>query len=257
MKQRFLFLPALLFTFFLQAQTEALNNFVAQHKSEPGFTFAFISKELLDVTLKTDIEDQDWKKVQQVVKNIGSLHLLVAEDKVDGLALYKEAYELVPTDVFSELLAIRDGQTSVRIWIKDDADVVTDLVLLVGAPEDFVLIHFSGNLDLSDIGSLASLFDSAQAGNLIQSSQKAKVDFSVSPNPSKGEFMIRYEAEGDAPVSLSVIDQNGRQVSNLQLTGQPTEQVRLDHLAPGVYWMQLQTKQGKIGIQQVQIVRYP
>jgi Domain of unknown function (DUF4252)/Secretion system C-terminal sorting domain len=257
MKKRFLFLPLLFFACVLQAQTEALNNFVEAHKSKPGFTFAFISKELLDVTLKTDVEDNDWKKVRNVIKDVGSLHILVAEDKVDGVALYQEAQALVPSDLFSELLSVRDGQTAVRIWIKEENDLVTDFVLLVGAPEDFALIHFYGNLDLSNIGSLAALFGSEQAEGLVRSSQQAKVNFSVSPNPGKGDFMIRYEADDDAPVSLSVTDQNGRQVANLQLNGLAAEQVNLEHLPMGTYWLQLQTKQGKIGVQQVKIVRYP
>lgn len=257
MKKRFLLLPALLFTLLLNAQTDGLNQFVQQHKSDPAFTFAFISKELLDVTLKTDVEDEDWKKVQQVIKNVGSLHLLVAHDKVDGLALYKEAYDLVPTDDFSELLSVRDEKTSVRIWIQEDGNVVSNLILLVGAPEDFALIHFSGNLDLSEIGSMAALFHAKEAETLIRQSEKAKIHFNVSPNPGKGDFLVRYEADNDAPVAITVTDQNGRQVSHLQLGGQPTEQVNLEHLAPGLYWMQLQTKNGNIGVQQVQIIRYP
>lgn len=257
MKKRFLLLPALLFVCLLQAQNDGLRNFVEQHKSKPGFTFAFISKELLEVTLKSDIENKDWKQVQQFVRNIGSLSILVADKKVDGIALYKEAYDLVPTDEFSELLAVRDEQTSVRIWIKEAENLVSDLVLLVGSPEDFVLIHFTGTLDLSSVTSIAAMFRSSQAEDLVRKTEKAKVQFKVSPNPGKGDFQISYEAEDDAPVALTVIDQNGRQVSSLQLSGQPTEKVNLEHLAPGVYWMQLQTKQGKVGMQQVQIITYP
>jgi hypothetical protein len=256
MKKRFLLLSALLLTsMFLHAQTEALNSFVEQHKNDPAFSFAFISKELFDVTIKTDVSEKDWKKVRQVVKNIGSLRILAADSITNGVALYKEVYELIPTDEFSELLSVRDGKTSVRIWVKDEADAVTDLILLVGAPEDFMLISFSGNIELGDIASLAAILDSDEVDDLIQTSKKAEIDFKVSPNPSKGDFNIRYQETGDAPSTLTLIDQNGRPVSTLHLSGQPEEKVRMGQLPAGLYWLQLQTQRGKVGVKQVQIVR--
>lgn len=256
MKKRFLLLPAcLLAVQLLSAQTDALNSFVEQHKNDPAFSFAFISKELFDITMKTEVSEKDWKKVQQVVKNIGSLRILTADSLVNGVELYKEAYNLVPADEYSELLAVRDGKTSVRIWERDEAGVITDLILLVGAPEDFVLICFSGNIELSSVAALAALFDSAEADDLIQSSKKAKIDFNISPNPSNGDFNIRYQESGDAPEMLMLIDQNGRPVSSLHLSGQSEEQVKMNNLPAGLYWMQLQTRNGKVGVKQVQIVR--
>ena len=256
MKKRFLLLSALLLTaMFLRAQTDALNTFVEQHKNEQGFSFAFISKELFDITMKTDVSEKDWKKVRQVVKNIGSLRILAADSIVNGVDLYKEVYGLIPVEEFSELLAVRDGQTSVRIWVKDDVDIVTDLILLVGSPEEFVLISFSGNIELGNIASLAAIMGSGQADDLIQSSKKAEIDFKVSPNPSKGDFNIRYLETGDAPVALTLIDQNGRPVSTLHLSGAAEQEVKFGALPSGLYWLQLQTEHGKVGMKQVQIVR--
>ena len=256
MKKTILLLPVLLLASMLGAQTDkALHSFVEKHQNDPAFTFAFISKDLLNVTLKTDVQDEDWKKAQRVIKDIGSLRILAADNIKNGLSLYKEVYDMVPADEFAELLAVRDGQTSVRIWIKDEADMVTDFILLVGAPEDFVLIQFSGNLDLGNIASLVSVFDSEGAKNLVERSNQSKISFFISPNPSLGELTLKYEAEDDAPASLTVTDQKGRQVADLQLSGQPQEQIHLTQLAAGLYWVQLKTKQGKVGIQQIQIIR--
>ncbi|MBL7783408.1 MAG: DUF4252 domain-containing protein [Saprospiraceae bacterium] len=256
MKKRFLFLPAVLLACMLHAQTsDALQSFVQKHKNDPTFTFAFISKDLLNVTLKTDVSNEEWKKIQHVVKDIGSLHILASDKITNGQQLYKEAYNLVDENELSALLAVRDDQTSVRIWAKEESDILTDIVLLVGAPENFVLIMFHGQIDLGDITSLVSLFDAADAKNLAERSEQAKTDFQISPNPSKGSITLKYAATDDAPASMSIIDQNGRQVSSIQLSGQQQEQIELGHLNSGTYWVQLVTKQGKVGIQQLQLVR--
>ncbi|MCA0238650.1 MAG: DUF4252 domain-containing protein [Bacteroidetes bacterium] len=256
MKKRFLLLPAFLFACLLHAQTsDALQSFVQKHKNDPAFTFAFISKDLLNVTLKTDVSNEDWKKIQHVVKDIGSLHILASEKVSNGLQLYKEAYNLVDENELSALLAVRDDQTAVRIWAKEESDLLTDIVLLVGAPENFVLILFHGQIDLGDLPSLAALFDATDAKNLAERSAQNKTEFQISPNPSKGSITLKYAAKDDAPVSMSIIDQNGRQVSSIQLSGQSQEQIELGHLNSGTYWVQLVTRQGKVGIQQLQLIR--
>jgi len=256
MKQLFpLFAALLLAASFAHSQNAGLNAFIDQHKQDPAFTYAFLSKDLFEVAARTEIADKDWKKLQNVVKNIGSLRILAADQISTGMALYREARELVPADEFDELLTVRDGQDNVRIWARSEEAVVTDLVLLVGTREEFVLVCFAGALELNNLSELARLFDAGSAGQLAQAAEKVAVDFQVNPNPSTGEFMLTYSNAADLPVQLSVIDQNGRYVSMLNLSGTATQRIVLQDLPTGLYWLQLKTQQGKIGIKQVQLVK--
>lgn len=237
------------------AQNTSLQNFIDRYKNDEAFTYAFLSKDLFEVAAKMQVQDADWKKVHNVVKNIGSLSVLVADSISDGTALYREALAAVPTEDFDELLTVRDGKDNVRIWISEEEGVVSDLVLLVGSTEDFVLICFSGNLELGNIAELAALFDAADAEQLARNSEAVSIDFSVSPNPSSGELSIAYEDAQDTPASLAVIAADGRQVAQLRLSGIPLQRVILPELPSGLYWVQMTTTNGKIGIKQVQIVK--
>lgn len=256
MKQLFL-LPAalLLMASAAFAQNAGLNTFIDRHKQDPAFTYAFLSKDLFEVAAQAEIADHDWKKLQNVVKNIGSLRILAADDISNGMALYREARELVPADEFDELLTVRDGQDNVRIWAKSEEAVVTDLVLLVGTREEFVLVCFAGALELNNLSELARLFDAGGAEQLAQTAEKVAVDFQVSPNPSTGEFVLTYGDAADLPQQLSVIDQNGRYVSVLNLSGVATQPVVLRDLPSGLYWLQLKTQQGRVGVKQIQILK--
>ena len=146
-----------------QAQTTSLNHFIENHKHDSGFTFAYLSRDLFEVASKSEVKEKDWKKLQQIVKNIGSLRILAADEIKTGLVLYKEVLAEIPTTEFDELLTVRDEQTNVRIWAKSDDTNITDLILLVGSPEEFVLICFAGNLELGNLTELAKLFDAAEA----------------------------------------------------------------------------------------------
>jgi hypothetical protein len=237
------------------AQTPALNDFIEKHKSDRAFTYAFLSKDLFEVVSQSEIKDQDWRNVQRIVQNLGSLRLLAADNLENALSLYKEARTLVPTEEFDELLTVRDGSENVRIWVKSEENRVTDLVLLVGAPQEFVLVCFAGNLELGNISDLASIFDPERATQLARTAETLAVDFSISPNPNDGQFTLSYTDAQDAPAQLTVIDQNGRLVSTLNLSEASTQQVTLQDLPTGIYWLQLRTRNGKIGVEQTQVAK--
>lgn len=256
MKHFFLLLSAILLSAHaVFSQTSAFNGFIEQHKNDRAFTYAFLSKDLFEVVAGTEVKDKDWKQLHNMVKNIGSLSILAADSIQNGLALYKEVLALVPKDEFDELLTVRDGSDHVRIWVKSDDDAISDLVLLVGSQDEFVLVCFAGNLELGNISELAKLFEAEEAEQLARTTAATTIDFSLSPNPTSGPITLTYNDGQDVPAFLTLIDQNGRQVSSLTLSGFHIQQVFLPELPSGTYWIQLRTKNGKIGVKQVQIVR--
>ncbi|MFN0173007.1 MAG: DUF4252 domain-containing protein [Saprospiraceae bacterium] len=250
----FLFLAIRLFSPTLPAQNGDIQGFIEQHKGDRGFTYAFLSKDLFEVATKSSIKNEDWTGLHNVIKNIGGLSILAGEDIKNGLPLYKEVKALIPSDEFDELLTVRDGNENVRIWAKSEEYIVTDLVLLVGSSDEFVLVCFAGNLELGNIAQLAELFKAGQVRQLAQTSQAVAISFGVNPNPSNGQFTLSYSEGQDVPSLLTVLDQSGRQISSLSLAGAPTQQIMLQNLPNGTYWVQLKTKNGKVGVKQVHIV---
>lgn len=256
MKQFSLLLAAFVLTAFPAfAQNSGLNAFIDNHKNDKGFIHAFLSKDLFEVVSNAEVKDQDWKKLHNVVSNFGSLSILAADHISNSQELYKEARGLVSEDAFDELLTVRDGQDNVRIWSKSEDNVITDLVLLVGSTEEFVLICFAGTFELTNLGELAKMFDAESAGALAKTAEQVTVDFQISPNPNNGDFKITYDNPADHPAQLSLIDQNGRQVITRSLTGGPKQSVTVQEIPSGIYWVQIKTEQGRIGIKQVQIVK--
>ena len=228
-----------------QAQNEGLHQFIDRHKNDPGLSFAYLSQDLFEVVNKSQVEEKDWKKLQQLVKNIGSLRILAGDNILAGPALYKDALAQIPANEFDELMTIRAEQTNVRIWSKNDADQITDLILLV---------CFAGNLELGNLQELARLFDAGQAEDLVAATRAVAIDFQINPNPSHGVFMLSYADAGQTPALLRVMDQQGRTISMLRLTGGAVQRVELPALPAGLYWVQMQTAQGKIGVKQLQIL---
>lgn len=239
----------------LSAQNLPLDDFILQHKNEPGFTYAALSHDLFEVATKTEIRQEDWNGLHQVVKNIGLLSILATDSSAEAMSFYKEAKNLISREAFDELLAVRADNDHVRIWAKSEESTVSDLVLLVGSRLDFVLVRFSGQLELGDLSKLAELFEAGRATQLARQAHTVSMEFGLSPNPSNGQFTISFQEEQDTPAQLSLMGVNGQFLLSRPLTAEREQTITLQGIAPGTYWLQVKTRNGKVGVKQIQIVK--
>jgi hypothetical protein len=144
----------------LQAQNDAITRFFDKYVNDEAFTVVYVSPKMFQMAAKIETSDPEWNKFREVVKDLGGLRVLTADGITNGVALYKEALSKVPVSEYSELLTVRDGQENVRIWTRDSGDTIIDeLLLLVGSPEEFVLLSFTGKIDLNKISALAKSLD--------------------------------------------------------------------------------------------------
>lgn len=170
MKKSFFLLPFLFLVglFNASAQNDAITRFFNQYADDERFTVVYIAPKLFSMVSKIETDDEDWNKVREIVKDLGGLRVLTADSIADGMALYKNALSRVPAGEYSELLTVRDGNENVRIWTKDtkDGTVIEELLLLVGSPDEFTLLSFTGKINLDKISQLSKTLDIEGAEHL-------------------------------------------------------------------------------------------
>lgn len=233
-------------------------DFIGKYKQEKGFTFAYLSKDLYENATKFDVKEKDWKKLQQVVSDMGSLSILAAENLKNAKSVYEEAQNVVKKTDLEELLTVRDGNDKVQIWAKDETDNISELLMLVGDAEAFVLISFSGKFKLSNIGALAEMLDAEQSVDLAKTAAAVAAPFSISPNPVTDQFMLQYEnEENDTPALLSIMDANGRLIKTIKTSNLNLQTLQIGDVPQGNYWVQLKTEQGKVGVRQIVVIKQP
>lgn len=166
--KKYLFLLPVLFLAAIQlhAQNDAITRFFSKYSEDERFTTVYVSQKMFQLVAKVETDDADWNSMREVIKDLGGLRVLTCDSITDGVQLYKEALSKVPQNEYSELLTVRDGQENVRIWIKDQGNIINELLLLVGAPNEFVLLSFVGKIDLEKIGSLSKTLDIKGAQHL-------------------------------------------------------------------------------------------
>ncbi len=141
------------------AQNDAINRFFNQYMEDERFTVVFVSPKMFSLVAKISTDDPEWEKFREVVGGLTGLRVLTSDSLEGGLKMYKEALGKVPASEYSELLTVRDGQENVRIWVKDQGNIIHELLLLVGAPDEFVLLSLTGVIDLDKISALSKGLD--------------------------------------------------------------------------------------------------
>lgn len=158
----------------VHAQNDAVTRFFNAYAEDERFTVVYISSKMFQLVSKIETDDADWNNFRSVVQDLTGLRVLTADSLVNGAALYKEALSKVPATEYAELLTVRDGQENVRFWIKDQGNVIEELLLLVGAPDEFVLLSFTGKIDLDKISNLSKSLDIQGAEHLNKIKQSKK-----------------------------------------------------------------------------------
>ncbi|MEO1715057.1 MAG: DUF4252 domain-containing protein [Bacteroidota bacterium] len=104
------------------------------------------------------MEEEETEAIMDVVSDLKSLRILVCEE--EGKALYEEAVKTIDTKEYEILMNIRNkGEEQIDFLIKDEGDIINELLLLVGAPDNFVLMSFVGNIDLDKVSKLTEAFE--------------------------------------------------------------------------------------------------
>lgn len=149
-KITFTLVLALLLAINAQAQSDVIKKYFEKYADDESFTVVHISSKLFGLFAKVD-PDMD-PGVSQVMKDLRGLRILVRE--ADGLKYYKEAAKVIDFDTYDELMTVRTDGENVRFYIKEADGQVDELLLLVGAPDNFVLMSFVGKIDLENISKL-------------------------------------------------------------------------------------------------------
>jgi hypothetical protein len=150
---------ALTLTFFtgIFAQNDAIDNFFQSYQDDENFTMVYVSPRMFQMVSKV-MEGQDDEEIKDLVKDIKGLKILTTE--VNPMQYYNQAIKKIPTNQYEILMTVRDKGSNVKFLTKETSkDVISELLLLVGGEDSFVLMSFVGELDLNKIAKLAKKLD--------------------------------------------------------------------------------------------------
>ncbi len=143
---------------FIMAQNSAVDKLFKKYKGEDGVTVVQISPELFQMMNAMGIEEFDNNEIP--FDKVASIKILTIEDEeaFEGVDFYDEIRDELDVENYAEVMTVKDGSETVRMWMKVDKAEVTEFLLIVGG-DDNVLIYITGNFNMKDLEELAESFD--------------------------------------------------------------------------------------------------
>ncbi len=140
------------------AQSSPVDQFFHKYEGKEGFTTVNVTEKLFSLFASAITDDPE---MQSVVDGLKHIQILVYEneegDPKSG-QFYQEASAAIPVTQYEELMTVNSGTDKVRLLGKTSSDkVIDELLMIVDADGEFVLISILGTIDLDKISRISDL----------------------------------------------------------------------------------------------------
>src|SRR5258708_33066847 len=153
LRKYWLLLPLLFLGAGTFAQDDAIGKFFGKYVEDSRFTVVSISPKMFRLLSKVSW-DSIPSDLKQSVSRLTSLRILSTE--TTPAAFYKEAMARIERKEYEELITVRSDKDNVHFMVKEQGDVIHELLMIAVDKDDFSLMSFVGNIDLDKLSRLSS-----------------------------------------------------------------------------------------------------
>lgn len=143
------------------AQGDAITKFFAKYQDDETFSQVTISSKMFSLLTDMQVDKPEDQEVINAISKLKGLRILAKDEARDGRVLYKEALSLLPTKDYEELMSVRDEDKDMKFFIRSGAtpSKISELVMVMGGNDDFMVLSLFGDIDLKQIGKIGSKMD--------------------------------------------------------------------------------------------------
>jgi len=141
------------------AQEDAITKFFSKYQNDDSFTQVNITGRMFSLFTNFETEDEADQEMIDAVSRVKGLKILAKEDISNGKALYKEAFTLIDSNEYEELMTIKEKISDMKFLIKEKEGVIEELLMVMGSDDSFLLLSLVGDIDLKQISKLSKSMD--------------------------------------------------------------------------------------------------
>jgi hypothetical protein len=134
-----------------QAQNDAITKFFNKYSVDESFTQVTVSSKMFGLFTNMDADTPEDKEVLEAISKLKGLRILAKDNTDNARALYKEAFSLVPSKEYEELMSVRDKDKDMKFMIKESGGKISELLMIAGGTKEFMVMSLFGEIDLKQI----------------------------------------------------------------------------------------------------------
>lgn len=157
MKKTVLTLIILVFGATAFAQEDAISKYFSKYADDEDFTQVTVTSRMFGLFANLDAEEEEDKELLEAISKVKGLRIIARDDisMAEADDLYKEAFELIPTKEYDELMTVKDKDSDMKFLIQEKDGVITELLMVIHGDDQFFLLSLIGDIDLKQISRLS------------------------------------------------------------------------------------------------------
>ncbi len=160
MKKIIIFMFLGMFAFNVQAQSNAINKHFSKFQRDTSFTKVTVTSRMFSLFTEIDAEDEDEEEILAAMAKLKGIKALVKNNSANSKNLYFDAVETIDKDGgYEELMTVEDAGENVQFMIRDDGDKISELLMIIGGNENFMVMTLYGEIDLNSIAKLSRVLN--------------------------------------------------------------------------------------------------
>jgi hypothetical protein len=142
-------------------QSQAIMDFQNKYKDNGKYLSVKIEGGLLKMLSNIETNDEDTQDFIDAVSKIEAIdvHSINRDEHDFDESDIKKFKKDVRKEKYDELMIVRDGDSDVDFLIKERKGKISDLLLVVDEPDEFIIVSISGEIDLKTIGRVTENLD--------------------------------------------------------------------------------------------------
>ena len=96
-------------------------------------------------------DEEDQVGLKGISKSLGKIRVMVAQEGVVPMNAVKDLVISARDNKYEEYVTVREKNKIVNVMVKQDADIVKNILVLVSSDDEFVIAHIDADLSMNDL----------------------------------------------------------------------------------------------------------
>lgn len=151
---------------------DAISQFFSKYKNDESFSHVTVSSKMFGLFTSMEADTPEDKEVLDAISKLKGLRILTKSDSLNSRKLYKEAFSLIPTKDYEELMSFRDKDKDIKFMIKETGGKISELLMVMGGSKEFMVLSLFGEIDLKQVSRIGKKMDVKGLENLEKMDKK-------------------------------------------------------------------------------------
>ena len=130
---------------------DAISKFFSKYQTDETFSQVTVSSKMFGLFTNMDADTPEDKEILDAISKLKGLRILAKDDARNARTLYKEAFTLIPSKDYEELMSVRDKDKDMKFMIKESGGKISELIMIMGGNETFMVMSLFGEIDLKQV----------------------------------------------------------------------------------------------------------